>query len=335
MTTFLEINPTAENHWRAIVLFGRNVASYKFALGEALLRLAAQPSDLIRLDDLALPYARALCQHLRSAPKQATSASSRFLDQCRAFNAGDVSETDLQGVTVQLGFNNVIDAFHRLGPADVPLRFFVDERKTHRGIRITEDLRALVANGETAALSQENEARWRLVETAWALGLNRSLIAFDPESRDLVTQRDGRISVTSSRAALNGYQKGRCFYCFRAISIAPATLDADVDHFFPWALRDYLPPNLDGVWNLVLSCPTCNRGPQGKFDLIPAGPLLERLHRRNEFLITSHHPLRETLMLQTGSSPADRVAFLQTIYDAAVLARVHRWAPADPDEAAF
>ena len=36
MSKFYEIEPTLENYWRSILLFGRNVASYKFALAKAL-----------------------------------------------------------------------------------------------------------------------------------------------------------------------------------------------------------------------------------------------------------------------------------------------------------
>lgn len=32
MSEFYEIEPSLENYWRAVILFGRNVASYKFAL---------------------------------------------------------------------------------------------------------------------------------------------------------------------------------------------------------------------------------------------------------------------------------------------------------------
>ena len=58
MTQFLEVQPSVENYWRALILFGRNVASYKFALGKALLELRTAPGDLVKLDDLALPFAR-------------------------------------------------------------------------------------------------------------------------------------------------------------------------------------------------------------------------------------------------------------------------------------
>ena len=39
MLPFLDAAPTPAGDWRHIVRFGRNVASYKFALGRALLNL--------------------------------------------------------------------------------------------------------------------------------------------------------------------------------------------------------------------------------------------------------------------------------------------------------
>lgn len=326
MSTFLEVEPTIDNHWRALVLFGRNVATYKFALGRALLGLRDRDDDLVSLEELALPYARAICEHLQTAPKQATSASSRFLDACRAFNAGETTEEALRGVTVQLGFNNVIDAFHRLGPGDLERRFFIDERSQSKAIRLTDHLRQLGAERSAESLVDENEARWRLVETAWEMGVNRALIAYEPHSATLSTALRGRrVNVTSCRSALNGYQKGRCFYCFDAISIEPGDDLADVDHVIPWALKPTLGVNLDGVWNLALACQTCNRGQGGKFDFVPELDLVERLHRRNEFLIGSHHPLRETLMAQTGETSQARSGFLSGVYRTAVEARVAKW----------
>lgn len=336
MTRFLEVQPTLENHWRALILFGRNVASYKFALGKALLELRAAPGDLVTLEELADPFARHICAHLAAAPKQATSQTSRFLEACHQANAGELSADDLRATTVALGFNNVIDAFHRLGATDIPQRFFIDERATHKGIRLTDELRALGEIVHPDDLVHETEARWRLVETAWELGLSHALIEFDPHSETLTTQRrDRRVTVTSSRTALNGYQKGHCFYCFAPISTAPGDTSADVDHFFPWAARAHLTGNVNGVWNLVLACPTCNRGPRGKFDLVPTKALLERLHTRNEFLITSHHPLRETLIAQTGTTERERASFLQANYTAAVTHRIARWVPEQRAEAAF
>ena len=187
-------------------------------------------------------------------------------------------------------------------------------------------------NGANA--SAEVESRWQLVETAWDLGLNTSLILYDEHSESLQTA-DRRKVVTSARGALNGYQKGRCFYCFRGISIVSGGSElADVDHLFPHVLqRLRLLHNLDGVWNLVLSCNACNRGVGGKFESVPDTRYVERLERRNNYLISSHHPLRETLIRQTGESQSLRRQFLQENLNGARLHQPSVWstkALADP-----
>jgi hypothetical protein len=134
-----------------------------------------------------------------------------------------------------------------------------------------------------------------------------------------------------------GYQKGKCFYCFSDISIdgTAATL-GDVDHFFPRVLlRLGVSLPLDGVWNLVLSCRSCNRGIAGKSSLLPQKKLLERISTRNEFLIQSHHPLRETLIAQMGANKEERIRFLNSIYDAAGERLIHTWEPCCEQEPAF
>jgi len=37
MDEFTQVQPSLESYWRAVILFGRNIASYKFALGKSLL----------------------------------------------------------------------------------------------------------------------------------------------------------------------------------------------------------------------------------------------------------------------------------------------------------
>lgn len=323
---FIEVAPSTENYLRGVVLFGRNVASYKFALAKSVLELAADGEEEVPLEKLAVPFAAAICSHLRDAPRQATSPSSRFLDTCRQFNEGAATEAQLHDATVRLGFNNVIDAFHVVGSGDIPVRFFMDERNTSlRGIRLTSPLLGLAGVPAQQALA-ETEMRWRLVETAWSLEINSSLIAYDDDTGLLVPSMR-RKAVGSARDALNGYQKGSCFYCYRPIGTTPGAVDlADVDHFFPHVLQRLgFATNLDQVWNLVLACSACNRGPSGKFDSIPAIAYLARLVRRNEYLIGSHHPLRETLLLQTGADAATRRRFLQSMFDVANESQPSRW----------
>ena len=44
---------------------------------------------------------------------------------------------------------------------------------------------------------------------------------------------------------------------------------------------------------------------------------LEKLHDRNNYYIESHHPLRETIINQTGKTEKERISFLQSFYDEA------------------
>ena len=222
--------------------------------------------------------------------------------------------------TSKLGFNNVIDAFHVVHGEEVRTRFFDDERRgSTRGIRLTDDLLQIARGGEAPSLPTEAEARWRLVETAWELNLPRQAltVAYDPETELLLPNRSRyrRRGITGVRGALNGYQKGRCFYCFDSISVRSGFADlAQVDHFFPHVLKPHrVAEPLDGVRNLVLACRACN-GAAGKSAMTPALRYVERLHRRNEFLITSHHPLRDTLMLQTGANEKARGHWLNSVY---------------------
>src|SRR5262245_56593513 len=109
MAEFLERERTLENYWRAVILFGQNVASYKFALAKALIELSAHDNQSVKLEELAEPFSRHIVEHLAKAPKQATSASSRFLAGCREFADGKRSRDELIAQTTKLGFNNVID----------------------------------------------------------------------------------------------------------------------------------------------------------------------------------------------------------------------------------
>ena len=56
-----------------------------------------------------------------------------------------------------------------------------------------------------------------------------------------------------------------------------------------------------------------------------------RLNERNNWLVDSHHPLRETILLQTGMDAKSRASFLRSRQKIARDALIHEW---DPTEAA-
>ena len=102
---------------------------------------------------------------------------------------------------------------------------------------LTDNLLRLRQEFQARNLPAETEARWRLVETAWDMRVpSRTLkVKFDDVSEQLFIDGTGarRIGLTGCRDALNGYQKGRCFYCFRDIALQGDDFNADIDHFFP------------------------------------------------------------------------------------------------------
>jgi 5-methylcytosine-specific restriction endonuclease McrA len=332
VSIFYENDPSLQSYWRSIVLYGKNVASYKFALAKSLIDLKGQPNDLIKLEDLAVPFSKHLCKHLKHNNKQATSPSSSFLNTCRKFNSNETSLDELIQITKKLGFNNVIDAFHIVNGGEIPKRFFIDERKENDGIRITDNFFELNELQESENLPSEVEARWRLVETAWDLNMPTNLIKvkYDNERELFYTDKSNkRIDVTPSKDALNGYQKGKCFFCFDYISVISNSPNlCHVDHFFPHTLKDKpFDGYVDGVWNLVLACRSCNNGANGKFAKLPTINLLARLNKRNEFFCSSHHPLNETVRNQLGISAEDRRSKLNHYFNQAQDILIHTWEP--------
>lgn len=336
MSDFLGDAPSIEDYWRGIILFGRNVASYKFALAQSLLELAPRGKSSITLKELAEPFARHTLEHLRlcDSQSQQTNAPYPFLEACRRYDRDELSYEELIAITAREGFKVVLKKFHNVNSSATPARFFALEHQGAKTISLTDELFGILEGNQALNLPAEVEARWRLVETAWELKVSRHLIGvdYDADLELLFVQRPmSRTNITSCRSALNGYQKGKCFYCFGDISIISSAADlTDVDHFFPRVLINYsIAHPVDGIWNLVLACTSCNRGVSGKFDQLPQLRFLERLNTRNEFLIDSKHPLRETLVLQTGNSEQKRLSFLNSNYNAAKTGRLinSNWQP--------
>jgi hypothetical protein len=186
-------------------------------------------------------------------------------------------------------------------------------------LRLTDALLELGASSEQD-LGAEVEARWELVERAWEarFGAHEKLfVAYDEPTESLVSALLGKRRPwrTSVRPALNGYQRGHCFYCYRSISVRADGEDgSDVDHLLPFssAVRGAA-VDVDGVWNLVLACGPCN---SAKWAFLPARRYLDQLAARNNWLVQSNHPLRETIMATTGATAAQRDSCYADAYQA-------------------
>jgi hypothetical protein len=331
MISFQVNDPSLESQWRAVILFGKNSATYKFAFAKSLLELVDQQKTAITLQDLAVPFSRNIIEHLRVNDKQGNSSSSSFLDTCRKYINSQISEAELLAQTEKLGFVNVVDAFQNVNGDIIPNPFY--EKNYHgkkKEIVITDNLLKLRDSFHYQNFEQETEARWKLVETAWNLGMNPNIleVQYDEEKELFFLENDfmRRVNITSVRDSLNGYQKGKCFYSFQDISVNPASANlCNVDHFLPHANKLYhKPANINGVWNLVLADKDVNREKRAR---VPLKKYLQRLFRRNEFFIESKHPLAETIINQTGETKQQRARFLEYHYNIAKQCSIQPWQP--------
>lgn len=122
MTDFIGVDPTLEDYWRSIILFGKNVACYKFALAKSLLELAPLGKSVITLDELAEPFARHVTEHLSlcATQNQASEKPYPFIEACRQFNSGAIARDELIETTAREGFKVVLDKFHNVNSTALP-----------------------------------------------------------------------------------------------------------------------------------------------------------------------------------------------------------------------
>ncbi len=342
MNTKFQINdPSIESQWRAIILFGKNSATYKFAFAKAILQLIEKEKTSISLEELSIPFANAVLEHIKKSDKQGSSKSSKFLNACRAHLSGNLSLDQLYQLTEKFGFVNVVDAFQNVNGGEIPNKFY--DKNYSRGkkeIVVTDDLLKIKELYQFRNLEQEVDARWNLVETAWNLNINPNLLEVKYDEQKSLFFMESRllqrVDITSVRDSLNGYQKGKCFYSYCDISINKNEENTcAVDHFLPHLNKLAFAKNnvnINGVWNLVLADKKVNADKSAK---IPEQRFLERLYNRNEFYILSKHPLAETIINQTGDTPKKRQSFLQQQYNLALSLSIQTWRPKEEIQGTF
>lgn len=326
-------DPSTDIQWRNLILFGKNSATYKFAFAKTLLELLEQEKTIITLDDMVEPYSKYMLEHIKSGFNQGNNG--KFITSLKDFQTGSIELSELLSITKSEGFSNVIDAFQNVSGGSILKPFYKGKYTGLKtSITLTDELFTLKDAIQLTNLNQEVEARWRLVETAWNLkvSVNNLAVTYDELDGSLYIQSDQmkRVDVSNARDALSGYQKGKCFYCRNDYSLIKNSPNiCHVDHFLPHIDKLYhTPANINGVWNLVLACNTCN-GASEKGVKVPTDTYLNRLHNRNEHYITSKHPLAETIVNQTGNTKDDRISFLKKHYQIALDNRIVTWQPSE------
>ncbi|MFE9323530.1 HNH endonuclease [Nocardia sp. NPDC052278] len=320
---FYRAEPTARTSWRLAILMGANSRTYKFPLGATLLQYAASGHDAVPLGEFAAAYTSQLLERPSGrwqSPTGVALGARDFLtvldrERQESTAAGRPTEA-LVDAAVKSIPSMVMQKFHNLRAGQIPHTFYeLSGRGSNRIVRLTPDLLSLAS--VAPSLFAELDSRWAIVEASFDAGIGKNLVAsgvdVDIDSAIIVSPAR-RVSLTSVRGAIIGFQHGRCFYCREALKDA----GVHVDHVFPFAWMktgSWRGPNLNHVWNLVLACAPCNLGKGAR---LPSADEIERLLDRNDAIAESPRPLHRTLeisMRATGPSARERRrTFIREVY---------------------
>jgi len=308
-----EISPIST--LRTILLFGRNVSTYKFALADTLLHSPA--NSILSYQDLRDSFLKSLYDHYIINPHQYQGGSNtitRAFDQFTIDNDWDkivpIAEKNI--------YNNVFDAFHNVGGSSIKSEYILFEHdRNNKQIILTEKIHQIIESSDLASqLTKENQSRWSIVEEAWKNKLSPNLLVYEnDENIYSIVQGQKRVNLRSAVDVLLPYQHARCFYCNKQLNTYAKSDEhdfPDVDHVIPFSafnnqiFSDEINSNV--IWNLVIACQECNRGNKGKFNSPPDRIYFEKLIDRNILFTQEHkHSLKNTILMSLGASNHNQV----------------------------
>lgn len=296
--------------WRLIILYGRNTATYKLALARCLRDFAQNGVTRVSMQDLAARFFDLYVERLRNGmPQLYMPGRQTVMERIVAlYNLGKLDRGTAIDLVEREAFDDVVPRFHTVNDTPVPTPFYVH---TDHELVLTDQLMAVVSTGDDLLLD-EIDSRWSLLEGAFLKRRENAELAND--IRRFYLQRGyARTNISQLVPVLRGYQDDVCFYCGEQLGSS----DVDVDHVIPRQVVYH-----DEVWNLVLAHAFCN---SQKLDALPSEHYIEKLIQRNERLILSNHPIRETLISKLGSTPLQRRRSVLKVYDDARIVVPYTW----------
>jgi len=297
------MNPTDEDYWRALILYGLNQSTYKIALGKLLGDYAYENRVRIDLDDLTSDFIDIYIDRCKQGkPQLSYPGRKTYVErEVDAINLGIKSKSDsIEIIKKNALLNMVLQRFNTLNRRPIRNPFYT----------ISENERYLIINQNTLNVFSNKEkkeelipeimSRWDLLEHAFERVHQIESLDVDEYLKHIIKQEQ-RINLTPLIPTLQGYQQGRCFYCGESL------YDIEVDHVIPYQALMH-----NEIWNLVLAHSFCN---QNKSDNLPPKHFVENLIERNEFFISSSHPIKDTLIRQLGHTPKKRREKVYSEYD--------------------
>lgn len=312
---FIERETSPVSTLRTILLFGRNVSTYKFALADTLLK--AKANSILSYQDLRDSFLNSLYEHYIKNPHQYQAGSNAITKAFDQF-AVDKDWEKVIPIAEKNIYNNVFDAFHNVGGSSIKSDFILFEHdRANKQIILTDKIHQLIESSDIAAqLVKENQSRWVIVEEAWKNKLSPNMLVYDnDENIYSIVKGQKRVNLRSAVNILLPYQHARCFYCNKQLNVNAKSDQndfPDVDHVIPFSafnnkiFSDKINSNV--MWNLVIACKECNRGNNGKFNSPPDKHYFDKLINRNILFTQEHkHSLKSTILMSLGASNYNEV----------------------------
>ncbi|UPL48522.1 HNH endonuclease [Hymenobacter sublimis] len=301
MTTF-----TDEDYWSAIVLYGLNSATYKMALGKTLLDLGEQGGEVVPWEVLARAYFDNYTSRLTGPtvlPQQGNPTRLTIMERIvRRYQQGSLEYSQAIVEVAATSFSDVIPRFQTIVNNKELARNKFYHFRHGKSLTLTDSLLTLVQSTQVTAFRNQLDSRWNLLEGAFQMTRDHSLLSNDTRDIYLVNGYQ-RTNLTSNIPFLEGYQGNTCFYCGEPIPDG----DVHIDHVLPRQVLLH-----DEIWNLVLSHSYCNTS---KSDKLVGEHYISKLIQRNENVMGSNHPWKARIERELGSTSVQRAKKLRWHYE--------------------
>jgi len=290
--------PTSKDFWRAIILYGSNMSTYKMGLGHLLINYANKNLEKIPLRDLSEDFMSLYSDKVKANKPQSRRKIINGIEKGLTYVEQEARKIQQEGKNKEKAVdsvlknsleNMVLKKFHTLFKRQIPDPFY---KLTDTHIILQKNLLELFSDKQNQVMDTEVMSRWDLLEFGFENLSGEESIEID-DGLEYVVKKNQRSQISRLRPVLNGYQDGICFYCGEEL-FDPI----HVDHVIPHDAIQH-----DQIWNLVLSHEQCNLW---KSNHLPQKHFVQKLINRNEFVLQSDLPLKEELRKVLGPIPHQR-----------------------------
>ena len=313
--------PTSKDWWRALILYGNNMSTYKMGLGDLLIKYANNNKEKIPLRELSEDFLDIYQKRVDDGKHQKKRTMVKGEEKGLTVIETELKKIQQGETTREKAINSVqkgsletmvLKKFHTVFNRQIPDPFY-QVTKTH--LILQKNTLDTFTDNQNKPLNQELSSRWELLEFGFENTKKEESLEVDFDA-EIVIKKNKRTPISQLRPILNGYQRGNCFYCGLKLDDS-----IEVDHVIPWSAVKH-----DEIWNLVLAHVDCN---QLKTNKLPPKPFVKKLIQRNEIVLKSYLPLKEELKKVLGDDDKKRMEHVWSQYKIAENQNLPIWGESD------